>query len=145
MCDILSNLFIGIVSGGISGVVVTWFFSRKEKKDQWEFDFNNDKQSMSRYLELLRFEVSLIREKLVSGEKFELDHIKIRLKDVPRRPSFKSKVLTEESLNLIGSVNKSINNLTKYIDSNTLKAGELRYLEGQLLRAQLEILSVKKK
>lgn len=111
------GLGTGLISGLISGWIVTWRFNQKEKSLNWKKALSEDKQIMVRYLDLIQFELNLVKEKIINKKKLETETIQRVLVDEPRTPSIQEDKVTEVSIKHIHSVRKLINEIREDLNN----------------------------
>ena len=86
----MSNFFIGIITGLISGWIVASYYRSKEKEEQWLKELFFDKQNLSRFAELLSLELDILRSELKNGVEPMQEEINNILKNIIKRPQFPS-------------------------------------------------------
>lgn len=83
--EIALNLLLGIVSGSVSGYLISLYFKNKDEQTKWKSDLDEDKQTMSRFIDM----VCLDFEQLMDSSNRENNDLLKLLKSPPRFKSFK--------------------------------------------------------
>lgn len=83
--DLVLNLLLGIVSGCVSGYLISLYFKNKDEQTKWKSDLDEDKQTMSRFIDM----VCLDFEQLMDSDDRETKELLKLLKSPPRFNSFK--------------------------------------------------------
>jgi hypothetical protein len=85
--DLWLNLGLGVLSGVISGVItgigVTVYYRKKDNRQKWLKQFEDDKQAMSRFFNEVVAEIDFI----LSQEEYDFSYI---IRTLPKAPPFTS-------------------------------------------------------
>jgi len=115
----VSNFFIGIITGLISGWIVASYYRSKEKEEQWLKELFFDKQNLSRFAELLSLELDILRSELKNGVEPMQEEINNILKNIikrPQFPSFDEKRLPQWAQEIALNYNEVFNHNIKKLD-----------------------------
>lgn len=143
--DLVLNVIIGIVSGCISGYVVSLYFAKKEEESQWGKELSNDKQTMSRYITLVLWEL----DQLMDGSGKETADLRRLLQSPPLFRSFKQldkikpehQMFTKKAYALFREIDQY---LGFEVPNEAYEIPKIQYVKFRagLLRAQWDILSI---
>ncbi|MGH1010101.1 MULTISPECIES: hypothetical protein [Bacillus cereus group] len=150
--DVIYNFLIGLVSGGVSGYIVSLYFKKGQekrelslKKEQgkrdWLIEFDKDKQNLNNFLYAIRIEMDILVDDIKNDVKFDISDTKRIFSNHPRTPTFKDNLTKESSEKLIKArtlIDKIENTISSEI---TLK--ELNYYQKELFKARIDVLSLK--
>lgn len=145
--EIILNLILGLVSGCVSGYLTSLYFKKNEEETRWENDLKDDQQTMTRYIDMICWEL----EQLMEGDGRETRELQKLLISPPRFKSFSDlkkikpehQTFTRDAYGLFAE----INNYLKYdLPSEAYEIPKLVYLKFQtkLRRVQWNILLINK-
>ena len=144
MNELLLNVTIGLITGLVSGVVsgglVSKYFNKKQDKEKWRRDFSEDQQNLSRFIEVIKYEIEIFITKRNKEEEIDTTEIKrIITKDYPRTYSF-SDTLDDESENKMSVLSSLMREIETI--SNQVAISELMNYKRKLFQSQMAILSL---
>lgn len=149
MNEIILNIIIGLgtglVSGVVSGVYVSGKFKEKEEVSNWKKELDEDKQIMVRYLDLIQFELNLIREKIKLGQNYDTETLKRVLVDEPRTLSIIGEKITDVSIKHISGTRKLINEIRDLNQQKQLSEKDIILLDSRIIRSKFDVLNIKAK
>jgi hypothetical protein len=131
--SVLAGIPSGLVTGLISGWMVSKYFTNRDKKLAKQREFENDKQILNRHIESLRLEVDILIRCIEENKSYDVDEFKRIDQRGPMTPSF-GYGLTDNSYILL----KETKNVQKEMDLLYL-----RKIRNELSRARLGVLSMK--
>lgn len=139
--DVIINLIIGLVTGGLSGYIVSRYFRKDQDYRDWLLEFENDKQNLENFLYAIRIEMDILRDAVTNGETIDVKDAKRIFSSHARTLSFADN-LTEESYekqikarNLIEEIENNI--------STDITLREIRDYSKELFKARIDIVSLK--
>lgn len=132
ICEILVNILIGLVTGGVSGFFVSITLQKHLDKQQFKRDFEMDKQNFERYLEDIRLEL-----RLAKCENY--DEIIRVIETEPIRETFTHLQICDQKTlhNIIEYINEIKNYILDnpdYIDANSKK------IQGKLFAFRIAVM-----
>lgn len=144
MYDLLSNILIGLVTGLVSGLIsgglVSKYFNKKQDKEKWRRDFSEDKQNLSRFIDVIKNEIEVLIIKRNKEEEIDTTEVRrIITKDYPRTYSFSDTLDGESEIKM--SVFSSLMREVETI-SNQVTLSELMDYKKRLSQSQMAILSL---
>ncbi|MBN6885361.1 hypothetical protein ACUXCC_000498 [Cytobacillus horneckiae] len=150
MNDIILNTLIGLgtglVSGVVSGFYVSGKFKKKEEVSNWKKELDEDKQIMVRYLDMIQFELNLIREKIKLGQNYDTETLKRVLVDEPRTLGIIEEKITNVSIKHISGTRKLINEIREDLNQQKqLLERDIIRLDSRIIRSKFDVLSIKAK
>jgi hypothetical protein len=140
------NLLIGLVSGGLSGFIVSHYFVKSQERREWLKAFQNDKQNLNKFIYSIQIEIDMLiyhlkNEKIIDVK--DVWAIKRLFANHPLTPTFKDS-LTEDSLDNLVKARTFIDQIESTISSD-FSLNELIRLRSELVKSRMLILSLKQK
>lgn len=141
----MSNFFIGIITGLISGWIVASYYRSKEKEEQWLKELFFDKQNLSRFAELLSLELDILRSELKNGVEPMQEEINNILKNIikrPQFPSFDEKRLPQWAQEIALNYNEVFNDVESYFKNGIVEERDLLNFRYRLNKARFQVLLI---
>lgn len=140
----MSNLFIGIITGLISGWIVAAYFRSKEHEEQWIKELFFDKQNLSAFAEQISLEIDYLRADIKSGKEatdIQANLLRILIKR-PAFPSFDEKKLPEWSQEITLNYYELFNDMESYFKVGVIEERDLLEFRYRLNQARRDILLI---
>jgi hypothetical protein len=136
----VENLIIGIVSGVISGLIVSLYFYFKAKEEQWNDSFVLDKQKLNRYLEAISFELGLIIEDMDRElPRNTLLYFRRLLLQDPFTFSFGDENLDSQTLEPVLEARKLINDLQGFLEEEKFDKFVIKDYQSRIFQLRSKI------
>lgn len=132
--DIIRDVVIGLVSGGVSSWIVSYFLKKKWDKQQHQISFERDKQIYHRYIERIRFEL------LTAQKSGDYDFVIRTIEDEPIRESFDN--LSKESSEEIRSISDYLSELKEEVSSGAIGEKRFKIINSKLFQFSVHILKM---
>lgn len=135
--EIITNLIVGIISGLVSGWIVTRKFKSKEKKEKEFHDLEIAKKRLIDYLEMFWEEFNILLDFRLQGKDIDFLYIKRLLNNPPDINNLRSISEAQEVLkeyeNLIIGIKQHMNEKASF--------EELKELQVSLNRMKIDIIT----
>jgi len=145
--ELLVNIFLSIITGLLTGAAVTVYYRKRDEEIQFRNQLNFDKQTMSRYIDIVLFELS---ELMTNGSR-DTKVLRRMLVDPPRFLSFDPSKLKEECGTATRDIYNELDNLLEYLENKEpeeqFEMQKIKYIiiEGNLREKQTKILKIQMK
>lgn len=110
-CELISNVILSLITGLLSGWIVSDYFRRKQQMEEWLRNFNEQKQLLSKFIGAISEEIDFIIQLKKENMNINIEEInelkRLISQKRPKHDTFK--FLTAES-------KKDINEIVNYID-----------------------------
>lgn len=131
------NILIGIMTGIISSVIISEIYKNIEEKKAALAEFEDNKQSYSKYLGVIRNEIELFKN---NNDITTL----LRVLNEPRwYNGFKDTILTDSDRTTLENTYKLLEDFEVYLRKSEINSLEMTKFSSRLLISQLDILKMK--
>lgn len=139
--EFILNILIGLITGLISGGIVTLFFQQNDKKQTAEREVRENKQSLSSFVEAVRFE---LKEIYKAPDSYHQQSIRELRKSLSLAPKFFCYDLfysvPEETKQLTATIYRTLQELQDYLKQEKIDSQEIFRLNADLMKAQFDML-----
>lgn len=136
------NTLIGLISGVVSGYIVSLYFQKNQEKRDWILAFREDKQNLHNFLYALSIELDILMDEAKNNEKIDIKDAKRVFSRQPRTLTFSEETITEESLKKVMQVRVLVNGIENKLSAETT-LNTLRNYRKELFNARTDVLSIK--
>ena len=139
--DLASNVSIGVVTGLVSGIIVTIFYRKRDKEQEARRLIREEKQAMSTYISTIRFELNEFHKNSKSYTTGDIRELRKSLNLIPKfycYDFFKS--VPEETSKYTANIYNLNRELEVYLESEKIDPLKIFIISTNLMRAQLDLL-----